>query len=205
MAEVAISTASMASLLAIFALLPRYGASLKNVEIRQKAQAIIKEVSTSIEEIQPDDPSPQLHVDNIDQVGSDWPGALVNSPQFLTTDETITGSPNTYTNVENRITNLTYRMSIDLFNPDVLDVDVDDIRNEDLGLDNGADISRVSMTVGWRGQQCGSIHREENVTNTSINFANASRLSAQRTCRGVERWCLCDDPTNCSQMCRCEE
>lgn len=158
LAEIAVSTAAMVSLVSIFALLPSYEIRLSSVEAKQKAKAIIQEVVSQIE-------------DNKDSAAR--PSFTLNSNNITLPDANKKTTINSI-----KPDKITYTVTIEPFYIDALDVDNDKNRDEKINTTaltkSSGNVGRVIITVFWNGYNLKSkaYRLESTYTETTINNSN---------------------------------
>ena len=226
--EVAVSTAALASLVAIFSLLPIYKIRLSNVEVKQKANAIIQDINSQIND---QETNTDLKISLKNGVnsqclschnlfippgedphggGGEW-GEPAPEPTIETIDMTMTESPQRIIReVKPTDINITFNVHIESYNVDTLDKQPaggDGNRNEIVLSPDSSKTTKINTVVAWEGHRCGFVNQEQLIRNTAIIYKNGDRLTQAKQCTNVEssNRCYCKNHASCSKnSCMCK-
>jgi Tfp pilus assembly protein PilE len=142
--EVAVSSAAMTSLLAVFALMPNYKASLARIEQKQTAYAIIKEVSSQLENAN-QDTAPQITIAGADENldGADDTKSLGQAP-----------SSTVFNNVRKQSNRVVYTVTI----TSATASESVEINGTSATISTSeSNIGKITISVSWKAYKNGSI------------------------------------------------
>ncbi len=204
LAEVSVASAMLLSLMSIVSVIPIYKAQLSTVTIKQKANAVAKEVVSQLEN-QSENATPSIDLDgNILSINS--------SPQNLAAGGPTVVTRTFGTDANDNDVNINYRVFIESFNIEVItDVNGNGSMGDEVDAPDGSNTFRVSVAVHWEGFQCGMISQEHTMRNTSagFNYNNQARQTSAQQCpaQASQNRCYCTASANSSSCtktaCRC--
>lgn len=154
LAEVAISTAALASLLSIFALLPGLKMGYSNVNMKQKANYLIEEITSQIEDAN----SESAIIIIIAKGNSDGTDFEKYVPR-------PTDGPISF-DVMNRQENTKVNVTLQSFYLSASDVNLDGKLGDEVSAADGSNLGRLKISVNWARNKTGPVYKYQALNNS---------------------------------------